>query len=109
MVDDLHDQFVRAVAKGRDMELDLVRSLADGRAYTGRQAKELGLVDGLGPMQQALEVLQHQARIGDDYQLLEGPKRETSILGWVLNALGLEAKAWTTGQPRWEFRYEYRP
>jgi len=48
LVADLFDQFVTMVAEGRHMDKDAVRKLADGRAYTGRQAVQLGLVDALG-------------------------------------------------------------
>jgi protease-4 len=45
---DLYEQFVTIVANGRHMAPDQVRALADGRVFTGRQAKEAGLVDELG-------------------------------------------------------------
>jgi protease-4 len=48
LVMDLFDQFVGMVASGRHMTPEQVRALADGRAYTGRQALGLGLVDALG-------------------------------------------------------------
>ena len=48
LVQDMFDQFVTMVAEGRHMQPDAVRKLADGRAYTGRQAKALGLVDEIG-------------------------------------------------------------
>lgn len=48
LVMDMFEQFVAMVAEGRHLPLDKVRSLADGRAYTGRQALALGLVDELG-------------------------------------------------------------
>jgi protease-4 len=48
LVMDLYDQFVGMVAEGRHMDPAKVRSLADGRAYTGRQALALGLVDQIG-------------------------------------------------------------
>ena len=48
LVMDLYDQFVAMVASGRHMTRDQVRALADGRAYTGRQALGLGLVDAIG-------------------------------------------------------------
>ncbi len=48
LVMDLYDQFVGMVAAGRHMTPDQVRALADGRAYTGRQALKLGLVDQIG-------------------------------------------------------------
>ena len=54
MVDDLYDQFVDVVAEGRKMEPERVRRLADGRIYTGRQAKKLGLVDEMGTQEDAV-------------------------------------------------------
>jgi len=50
---DMYDQFVGMVATGRHMDPDAVRALADGRAYTGRQALKLGLVDAIGDEQDA--------------------------------------------------------
>ena len=48
LVMDMYDQFVGIVAAGRHMPAEQVRALADGRAYTGRQALGLGLVDAIG-------------------------------------------------------------
>jgi len=48
LVMDMYDQFVTMVAAGRHMDPDRVRQLADGRAYTGRQALALGLIDSIG-------------------------------------------------------------
>ena len=48
LVDDMYDQFVGMVAEARHMDPARVRELADGRAYTGRQAQKLGLVDEIG-------------------------------------------------------------
>jgi protease-4 len=48
IVMDLYDQFVSMVAAGRHMDVARVRELGDGRAYTGRQALALGLIDQIG-------------------------------------------------------------
>jgi protease-4 len=48
VVRDLHEQFVAMVATGRDMPVERVRQLADGRVFTGREAVALGLVDQIG-------------------------------------------------------------
>ncbi len=63
LVMDLYDQFVGIVASGRHMNRDRVRQLADGRAYTGRQALGLGLIDEIGGEQQALHWMQTQRHI----------------------------------------------
>jgi protease-4 len=56
VVDDTYDQFVEAVSTGRRMERDKVQAIADGSIFTGRQAKDLGLVDQLGDLQDAIKV-----------------------------------------------------
>jgi protease-4 len=53
LVNDMYDQFVHMVVTGRHMDEAKVRSLADGRAYTGRQALGLGLVDAIGGEREA--------------------------------------------------------
>jgi protease-4 len=58
LITDSYDQFVQAVAKGRNMPVEAVKKLADGRIYSGRQALKLGLIDQLGGYDTALDVLQ---------------------------------------------------
>jgi protease-4 len=48
LIDEAYAQFVSVVAAGRRLDPARVREIADGRVYTGRQAKELGLIDHLG-------------------------------------------------------------
>lgn len=54
LIDDMLDQFVTDVARGRNLDPDKVRAIADGRIMTGRQAYEYGLVDELGGLEEAL-------------------------------------------------------
>ncbi len=56
MVDDVYGQFVDAVAAGRKLEPARVRELADGRLYSGAQAKAVGLVDELGGLTTAVQL-----------------------------------------------------
>ena len=74
LVMDLYEQFVGLVARGRHMEVQRVRTLADGRAYTGRQALKLGLVDEIGGDDQALHWLQTQRHIAADLPVREDRK-----------------------------------
>ena len=55
IVNQLYGEFIDVVAAGRKMDPAVVRGLADGRVYTGKQAKELGLVDEIGNYYDALE------------------------------------------------------
>ena len=48
MIDDVHSQFIEAVAEGRQLSPDSVRMFADGRVFSGRQALALRLVDKMG-------------------------------------------------------------
>lgn len=63
MIDEAYQQFVDVVAQGRQMAADRVRELADGRVYTGKQAKELGLVDEFGDLPEAIDLAARMAEI----------------------------------------------
>jgi len=54
VLDDIHDQFVAAVSEGRNLPYDRVAEIADGRIFTGRQALDLGLVDEVGNLRDAV-------------------------------------------------------
>ncbi|MDR3559960.1 MAG: signal peptide peptidase SppA [Negativicutes bacterium] len=75
MVDDLYNQFVTVVAEGRHMDPARVRQLADGRIYTGSQAKQAGLVDELGTMYDAIDGTAQMAGIQGKPQLKEYGKQ----------------------------------
>ncbi len=90
LVNDLHQQFVEAVAKGRHLPIEKVKTIANGKVYTGRQAKLLGLVDILGGFDTALREVKKMCKIKGEVSLVEGPKRETSLLKLLLkNKLNL--------------------
>jgi protease-4 len=63
LVADLYDQFVQIVVTGRHMDADRVRSLADGRAYSGRQALANGLVDEIGGEREAIAWLEKKRHV----------------------------------------------
>lgn len=63
LVGDMYDQFVGMVAKARHMDAEQVRGLADGRAYTGRQAQKLGMVDEIGGEIEAREWLARERSV----------------------------------------------
>ena len=55
VLDNVHEQFVEAVAEGRKMVHDDVKRIADGRIFTGQQALKVGLVDELGNLEDAMK------------------------------------------------------
>lgn len=56
VIDDVHSQFIKAIAEGRNMQEAEVRAIADGRIFTGRQALDLRLVDQLGDLADSIKV-----------------------------------------------------
>jgi protease-4 len=83
MVDDLYNQFVEVIAEGRHLEQARVRELADGRIYTGRQAKEVGLVDEIGNMYDAIDGAANMVNIKGKPEIVEYGKRSAieALLG----------------------------
>ena len=75
VLDDVHAQFIEAVAQGRSLEIEKVRAFSDGRIFTGRQAKELGLVDELGSLEAAVKRTAELAGIEGDPQVVETQKK----------------------------------
>lgn len=78
LVDNVHAQFISAVAKGRKMPEDKIKELADGRVYSGEQAKKLGLVDFLGNMDDAVDLAAKRAGIDGEPQLVYVRRQEKS-------------------------------
>jgi protease-4 len=75
MLEDVHDQFISAVASGRNVPETEVRKVADGRVFTGRKAKELKLVDELGGLQDAVRDAGKLAGIRGEPRI-EYPRKE---------------------------------
>lgn len=80
VINNTHEQFVRAVAEGRKLPIEDVRKIADGRILSGEQAKEHKLVDRLGTMQDAVEEAGRQAGISGEPELLLPPKKKVDYL-----------------------------
>ena len=86
IVSDLYDQFVAMVATGRHMDPARVRTLADGRPYTGHQATALGLIDAIGTEEDARDWLDAHAG--------------------VAKALPVHVIDWQAKRSRWSFSAE---
>jgi protease-4 len=75
VMDDVHAQFIEAVAEGRSLKVAEVRPLADGRIFTGRQAKSEKLVDELGDLDDAIKLAAELAGIEGEPRVIEPRKR----------------------------------
>ncbi len=85
LVGDAYDQFFQAVSEGRNMPARRLRPLADGRVFTGAQAKAVGLVDELGGFETAVQVAKELAGLKAEKPVLFYPvspwERFTGLLG----------------------------
>jgi len=80
LIDDMYVQFVEAVASGRKLELDQVRSLADGRVFTGRDARERKLIDEIGNFQDAVDLTAKLAGISGKPRLIRRSRQRVTLL-----------------------------
>ena len=78
--DDIHGQFIEAVAKGRNLKIESVKELADGRIFSGRQAKESGLIDELGTLEDAISYATKLAGIKDKAKIVQERKEKNLFL-----------------------------
>lgn len=110
LIDDVHQQFVTAVAKGRKLDIDVTSSLADGRIFTGRQAREVGLVDDLGNFQDAVAIAAELADIDGEPRLIYPPEPKKDFIQYFLEetvsqlSKGLREETSTGLQYRWNER-----
>ncbi len=103
VVDSVHGQFVRAVASGRSMEESKVRELADGRIYSGEQAMEIGLVDSLGNMDDAIDLVAKRAGIEGVPQVIYSRARDKKW--WERLLFSLFSEQFEMGR-NWGLRYQ---
>jgi len=82
LIKDLQGQFVSAVAAGRNLSVEKVKEIADGRIFSGARAKDLGLVDFMGNFQDTIEITKDLLDIKGDVALVY-PKKSTGGL-WNL-------------------------
>lgn len=76
MIDTVHNQFIQAIADSRKLPIDTVRPLADGRIFSGSQAKEYGLIDNLGNFTDAVDMAMELAGLGGEQPELIYPKNK---------------------------------
>ncbi|HTN69221.1 MAG TPA: signal peptide peptidase SppA [Dysgonamonadaceae bacterium] len=73
-----YDLFLTRCAEGRNIPKDTLAQYAEGRVWTGNQAKEIGLIDELGDLKKAIDIAADLAEI-DDYLVFEYPRMRSFI------------------------------
>jgi protease-4 len=96
LLDDVHAQFISAVATGRKLDRGQVLGFADGRIVSGAQAKDLKMIDALGGLEEALDGAATLAGLPRPPKVI-GPHRKLSIMDLLRNQLDL--RGWTGVSP----------
>jgi protease-4 len=84
-IENVHEQFVTAIVEGRNMPQEKVAAIADGRILSGEQAKELGLLDSLGNLEDAIALAGKLGGIKGDPSVVYAKKRKFSLLEYILD------------------------
>jgi protease-4 len=79
LIDDTYGQFVDAVARGRKLKVEDVKNMADGRVYTGREAKAKKLIDETGDLQDAIDGAAQLAKIKGEPKIIKATKQKQSL------------------------------
>lgn len=82
-VDRAYSRFIDVVSKGRNMNLEMVKKLADGRIYDGIQAKENGLIDEIGFEEDCLADLKNNYHLKDAQVIEYTPKTSDFLASWL--------------------------
>lgn len=105
VLDNVHAQFIKAVADGRKLKIEDVRSLADGRIFSGEQAHALRLVDELGTLDDATRAAAKMAGLGEDPDVVS-KKDKLSFLDMLR---GRFPKEFSDIIPAVKIKYQYAP
>ncbi|HEX2966511.1 MAG TPA: signal peptide peptidase SppA [Syntrophorhabdaceae bacterium] len=105
VIDNIYEQFVQDVAQGRKMQVDQVKQLADGRIFTGLQAKQVGLVDNIGTFYDVVADMQKTLGMRGKPELTYG-KRPFSLLRWLLSSAVKDMIFKSTSSP---IQFLYKP
>src|SRR5690606_8679350 len=88
---EFYELFLQRVASGRNMSKERAASVAEGKVWTGRQGAEVGLVDELGGLRQAILYARRLGGLPEYAPILELPEKQTSLLGKLLGIDGVRA------------------
>jgi protease IV len=108
-INDVYNQFTETISEARNIDLAQVEELADGSIFTGNQALELGLVDKLGGLEDAIALGGKMGGLSDHPKVIREYYRRPRLIdyltGQALDALGIKAAGNTAGP---SFQYIYR-
>ncbi len=94
LVNDVYEQFVEAVVENRNLSREEVLRVADGRVLTGRQAAEVGLVDGIATLQEAIDRAGRMAGLGDNPSTVRPRERKVGLFDLVNGIAESKLREW---------------
>jgi protease-4 len=106
LIDEVHQQFIQDVIKGRSLPEDQVRQIADGRVLTGALAKQLGLIDELGNFQDAVKAAAKFGNITGEPDLVYPEKKKRSVLDFLLGTEAAQQLRLYLAEPWQPVRYQ---
>ncbi len=86
VIKNVHQQFIEVVIKGRRLSRAQVEKIADGRIFTGEQARDLGLVDELGSFEDAVELTKKLVGLSGEVKLIFPEKKRLSVWELIFSA-----------------------
>ncbi|CAN5752343.1 signal peptide peptidase SppA [soil metagenome] len=90
----IYEDFTRKAAQGRRITQDQLKQYASGRVWSGIEAKERGLIDVLGSLDDAIQIAAAKANLGDNYRIRSIPERKTFLEEFMTGLRdGVQAKA----------------
>jgi protease-4 len=97
LMDNVHSQFKLAVAKGRGIELKDINKIADGRIFTGEQARDLGLIDDFGTLSDAIRIAANMGGIKEkEPDVVYYPKPKTRLIDYLLSSFIGDISSYTS-------------
>jgi protease-4 len=99
MIDWTYGEFLRKVSEGRKLQPEVVAEIAQGRVWSGAEAKKLGLVDELGGLDAAIKFAAEKAGLGRSYRIVEFPQKKelAEALTELMERFSPEARAGSHG------------
>ncbi len=107
-VNQIHKQFVVAVAEGRNMDQSKVEPIADGRIFTGEEATKFGLVDRIGNLEDAIEWVGRMAGIKGDISVVYARQKKLPFLKYIIDS-SLKGLLHNLSNQHIDGGYLYRP
>ena len=86
-VENIYNTFIKHVSEGRNMNIESVDKIGQGRVWTGYDAKKIGLIDTYGGIEKAIKIAKSLAKI-ENYRVISLPKKQDPFTELMLNLEG---------------------